>query len=260
MNLSATVASPQARALAAGNLMYRDPALHDHFASDVSVLAELLDRLVGDFGPGGAPSILDLGCGTGVHSTALTSYEYVGIDLQPWLIEHARATYPHRRFAVGDITSYRSPRLFDVILSLGNTLAYLHTSAQLNAACATFAANAAPGGLVVVNTLLTPPAAIHSQQDVSMPGDGQSTVTIDSAWDAERQVTTTTRTWVLPDGEEVTDTFDRRVHSIGDLRSALAGAGLEVQETFDRYDRRGEPVQGPTAYVVARSASVRDDR
>lgn len=259
MNLSATVASKKARALAAGNLMYRDPALHDHFAGDVGSLKTLLDRLLGEFMPSGARNILDLGCGTGVHSTALTSYEYVGIDLQPWLIEHAEATYPHGRFAVGDITRYRSDRRFDVLLSLGNTLAYLHTEEQLNAACATFAANAAPGALIVVHTLVSPPATTHSQQDVSVP-DGRATVRIDSAWDTERQVATTTRTWVLPDGEEVTDTFDRRVHRIGDLQTALNNAGLDVRETFDSYDRRGEPVQGPSAYVVAQAPDVGDHR
>jgi SAM-dependent methyltransferase len=259
MSLSASVASDQARALAAGNLMYRDPALHDHFAGDVGALAALLDHLLSEFGPSGAQSVLDLGCGTGVYSTALTSYEYVGIDLQPWLIEHAQATYPHGRFAVGDITRYRSERCFDVLLSLGNTLAYLHTEEQLNDTCATFAATTAPGALVVVHTLVSPPATAHSQQDVSVPG-GQATVTIDSAWDTERQVATTTRTWALPDGEEVTDTFDRRIHSIGDLQTALNNAGLDVRETFDSYDRRGEPVQGPSAYIVAQAPGVGDHR
>ena len=140
MNPSATVVTEQARALAAGNLMYRDPVLHDHFAGDVSTLAVLLDLLLNEYGPKGAQRILDLGCGTGIHSTALTSYEYVGIDLQPRLIDHARATYPHGRFAIGDVTRYRSHRPFEVLLSLGNTLAYLHTEEQLNDACATFAA------------------------------------------------------------------------------------------------------------------------
>lgn len=259
MNLNATVGSDQARALAAGNLMYRDPVLHDHFAGDADALAELLDLLLSDFKPSGAQSILDLGCGTGVHSTALTSYEYVGIDLQPWLIDHARATYPRGRYAVGDVTCYRSQRPFDVVLSLGNTLAYLHTEEQLNDACATFAANAAPGALVVVHTLVSPPATTHSQQDVSVPG-GQATVTINSTWDTERQVATTTRTWALPDGDEVTDAFDRRVHSIGDLKTALNNAELEVREVFDSYDRRGEPVQGPSAYVVAQASDVSDHR
>ena len=259
MNPSATVASDQARALAAGNLMYRDPVLHDHFAGDAGALTALLDLLLDDFKPSGAHTILDLGCGTGVHSTALTSYEYVGIDLQPWLVEYARAAHPHGRFAVGDITRYRSESRFDVLLSLGNTLAYLRTEEELNAACATFAANAAPGALVVVHTLVSPPATNHGQQVVSVPG-GQATVTIDSAWDNERQIATTTRTWALPDDKEVTDTFDRRVHRIDSLRTALTDAGLEVREAFDDYGRRGEPVQGPTAYVIAQAPGVGDHR
>ncbi|MFI5623970.1 class I SAM-dependent methyltransferase [Nocardioides sp. NPDC051685] len=259
MNPSAAVASEQARALAEGNLMYRDPVLHDHFAGDVGTLAALLDLLLGDFKPSGAHTILDLGCGTGVHASALTSYEYVGIDLQPWLIAYAQAAYPHGRFAVGDITRYRSESAFDVLLSLGNTLAYLHTEEDLNAACATFAANAAPGALVVVHTLVSPPAPSHGQQVVSVPG-GQATVTIDSAWDKKRRMAITNRAWAMPDGKEFTDTFERRVHGVGDLQTALTVAGLEVRDAFDHYDRRGEPVQGPTAYVIAQAPGVGDHR
>ncbi|MGY0389541.1 class I SAM-dependent methyltransferase [Nocardioides sp. WG-D5] len=225
----------------------------------MSTLAVLLELLLSEYGPKGARGILDLGCGTGIHSTALTNYEYVGVDLQPQLIEHAQATCPHGRFAVGDVTRYRSQRLFDVLLSLGNTLAYLHTEEQLNAACATFAANAAPGALVVAQTLVSPPTTAHSQRDVSVPG-GQATVTIDSAWDSERRIATTTRTWTLPDGAEVADFFDRRVHRFADLQTALTAAGLEVREVFDSYDRRGEPMQGPVAYVIAQAPDVGDHR
>jgi hypothetical protein len=92
-----------------------------------------------------------------------------------------------------------------------------------------------------------------------VPG-GQATVTIDSTWDTEREVATTTRTWALPNGEEVTDTFARRIHRIGDLQTALTDAGLAVREAFDSYDRRGRPVRGPTAYIVAQAPDVGDHR
>ena len=53
------------------------------------------------------PTLLDVGCGFGglldyanEHSVAL---DYVGIDLVPDMIEHARTRHPGARFIVGDI-------------------------------------------------------------------------------------------------------------------------------------------------------------
>ncbi|MGH3976602.1 MAG: hypothetical protein ACRDS9_25280, partial [Pseudonocardiaceae bacterium] len=162
------------------------------------------------------------------------------------------------RFEVGDITRYRAGRRFDVITSLGNTLAYLHADDELDAACATIAGHSTPETLVVLQSLVTPPPVGHAEQTVQLPG-GKARVVIDTDWDQETHLVTTTRTWSLPEAhpdDVVTDKFARRVRSLDEFQAALDRAGLEVVETCDDPRRRGEPARGPVAYIVARGAGA----
>lgn len=244
-----------ARELAGANLMYREPALHDHLAGDDGGgIAVLLESLLSGHSPGSVRTVLDLGCGTGIHAQALSAdFDYWGVDVQPWLIQHARRAQPAARFEVGDVTRYRAGRRFDVITCLGNTLAYLQTDGELDAACATIASHSTPRTLIVLQTLVTPPAVGHAEQTVQLPR-GEARVVLDPAWDKEAHIVTTTRTWSLPTApadDVVTDRFERRVHSLDELQAALNRAGLEVVETHDDPRRRGEPARGPVAYVVA---------
>lgn len=244
------------RELAGANLMYREPALRDHLAGDDSGgITVLLASLLSNHGPADVQTVFDLGCGTGIHAQALSSdYDYWGVDVQPWLIQHARRAHPAARFEVGDITRYRASRRFDVIICLGNTLAYLHTDEELEAACATIASHSTPETLVVLQTLITPPSVGHTEQTVQLPR-GEARVVVDTAWDQADGVVTTTRTWSLPEvhpDDVVTDRFARRVHSLDRLQAALNRAGLEIVDTPDSPRLRGEPARGPIAHLVVR--------
>lgn len=250
----------RSRELAGGNLMYREPALHDHLAGDDgAVIAGLLASLLGDHCSADVRTMVDLGCGTGIHAQALSAgFDYLGVDVQPWLVQHARRAHPAARFEVGDITCYRAGRRFDIITCLGNTLAYLHTDAELDAACATIASHSKPETVVVLQTLVSPPPVGHSEQTVQLPR-GQASVVLDTVWDQESNVVTTTRRWSLPRAcseDVVTDRFARRVRSLDELRTALNRVGFEVVETYDDPRRRREPARRPVAYLVARRASV----
>lgn len=245
--------------LAASNLLYREPDLHDHFADGGERFASVLSALVEDHGRAQARSVLDLGCGTGVHAEALSPrFDYTGVDVQPRLVDHARRARPYARFEVGDITIHRVRRRFDVVTCLGNTLAYLNADEELDAACSTLAAHVDPGGLVVIQTLVAPPRQGRTEQVIRLPR-GEARVAVDTAWDPGAQIITTTRTWSLPDAggcEQVTDVFVRRVHRLDVLQAALERVGLDLLETFDDPVRRGEPAVGPIAYVVGRGGAA----
>lgn len=250
----------RSRELAGANLMYREPALHDHLMGDGGGgIAVLLASLLSAHASVNARTVLDLGCGTGIHAQALSAdFDYWGVDVQPWLIQHARRAHPAARFEVGDITRYRADRRFDVITCLGNTLAYLHTDDDLNAACATIASHSTTETLVVLQTLVTPPPVGHTELPIHLP-NGEAKVVVDTTWDREARLVTTTRTWSLPEAhpaDVVTDKFARRVRSLDELQAGLERAGLEVVETFDDPRRRGEPVRGPVSYIIARPVAA----
>ena len=66
-------------------------------------------------------SIVDLGCGPG-NSTAVLESRYpeaqlMGIDSSPDMIRKAKATLPHRDFAVKDLDSYSPPDSVDLFYS-----------------------------------------------------------------------------------------------------------------------------------------------
>ena len=61
--------------------------------------------------------VLDVACGPGTNTRYFTNSEYLGIDLNPRYIEHARARH-RREFLVADACKYRVPpsERFDFIL------------------------------------------------------------------------------------------------------------------------------------------------
>lgn len=52
--------------------------------------------------PSPPASVLDLGCGSGIHAPVFASERYLGVDIQPEFIRHALEKTPGHRFAVMD--------------------------------------------------------------------------------------------------------------------------------------------------------------
>ena len=75
----------------------------------------LLDLLA----PAPNEMILDLGCGTGELSAAISQSEamVIGLDSSKEMVDKARATYPDIEFHVADAASFRFDQTFDAIFS-----------------------------------------------------------------------------------------------------------------------------------------------
>ena len=94
--------------------------------------------------------VLDAGCGTGRVAVRLAElgYAVVGVDVDPSMLEVARAEAPALDWRLGDLASFDLGRSFDVVLVAGNTIPLLEPD-PLPAACARLAAHCAPAGVVV---------------------------------------------------------------------------------------------------------------
>ena len=81
-------------------------------------------RMLLDVGDWRQASILDVGCGVGHLAGHLAVRKakgrYLGIDMLPEMIERARARYPRRHFAVGDILDSGVSWKADYVLSSGS--------------------------------------------------------------------------------------------------------------------------------------------
>lgn len=104
----------------------------------------------------GARTLLELGCGTGLHAIALAEagFDVTGIDLSPGMLARAaerRAALPASLqgrvdFRPGDARLVRLDRRFDAVISLFHVASYQAAEGDLAAMFATAAAHLAPGG------------------------------------------------------------------------------------------------------------------
>ncbi|MCS7146453.1 MAG: class I SAM-dependent methyltransferase [Nitrososphaerota archaeon] len=86
------------------------------YAAEISLIDDVLRR-------SGARSLIDLGCGTGLHVRELAKrgYEALGIDISPQMVSVARRRargVKNARFTVGDYYSYKPRKKFDAALCL----------------------------------------------------------------------------------------------------------------------------------------------
>lgn len=100
----------------------------------------------------GARTLLDVGCGTGLHLEQLAAQydEAWGIDLEPTFVQRARGRCPGGRVAVGDMRSFDLGRTFDVVTCLFSAIGHVGDEAGLQAAIAAMARHVAPGGVLLV--------------------------------------------------------------------------------------------------------------
>lgn len=126
----------------------RYAAVFDDLAAqgrDVHGEVDLLVALAGE-----DASALDAGCGTGRIAARLADlgHDVVGVDVDPDMVEVARARRPDLTWHVADLADLDLGRVFDVVVSAGNVIPFVPLS-DLPAAARGLARHVAPGGWLV---------------------------------------------------------------------------------------------------------------
>ncbi len=132
------------------DLLYRD--------KDYAGEAQFVHQLLQNYAPS-TKSILELGCGTGVHAELLAKegYQIHGVDLSTDMLLRATdrlSSLPTElgsrlEFYQGDIREVRINKQFDAVISLFHVLSYQTTNEDLQAAFATVKAHLKPGGVFI---------------------------------------------------------------------------------------------------------------
>lgn len=149
------------------DLLYRDK----DYASEADYVHSLIHAQMPD-----AKTILELGCGTGIHASllALKGYTVYGIDLSAEMLEAAQQrllTLPGAQalkltFSQGNIQTVRINQTFDVVISLFHVVSYQTTNEALESAFETAKAHLKPEGLFLFDcwygpAVLTDPPSVR---------------------------------------------------------------------------------------------------
>ena len=132
--------------------------------------ADYIHQLIQTYKPS-SQSILELGCGTGLHAALLAEKKYLvhGIDQSADMIEKAlirKATSSKLSFAQADVRDYRSDEKYDVVISIFHVMSYQTTNKDLLAAFKTAQAHLKPEGIFIFDcwygpAVLTEPPVVR---------------------------------------------------------------------------------------------------
>jgi SAM-dependent methyltransferase len=132
------------------DLLYKDK----DYQQETNYLLNLIDKYQPE-----AKSILEMGCGTGMHAELIAkrNFNVHGIDQSAEMvaraIKHSKSlnlfSEDQLSFSVGDIRSYRSKNKYDVVLSLFHVMSYQITDNDLLAVLSTVEQHLVPNGILI---------------------------------------------------------------------------------------------------------------
>src|SRR4051812_20582546 len=143
--------------------------------------ADLVAALVGAPGP-----VLDAGCGTGRVAIELArrGYATVGVDVDPALLERARAKAPDLEWSLGDLAALPDDVAtgpFAAAVLAGNVMIFVARGTEA-AVLASMTSRLAPGGLVIAGFQLTGRLTLD-EYDAAAAAAGLTPVARFATWD-----------------------------------------------------------------------------
>ena len=114
--------------------------------------AEDIARLVSKYKRNKEISLLDVGCGTGMHIKYLKSrYKCVGTDLSENMLRLARKNVKDIKFVQSDMSNLNIKESFDVITCLFSAIGYLKTAERLKKTFSGFYKHLNAGGVCIID-------------------------------------------------------------------------------------------------------------
>jgi SAM-dependent methyltransferase len=211
---------------------------------------DLLERAFATYASSRVATILDLGCGTGVHAHELArrGYEVVGVDRSEAMLESARRGTTTAAFMQGDLRSVDLGRPFDAVVLLFAVLGYQLSNADVLAGLATARHHLEQGGLLGFDVWYGP--AVLAQHPSTRTrtvnwGDRQLVRRSSGTLDAGRHVVRVDFELTTGDGQGeqlVVEAHEMRYFFADELKHYLEESGFELVRigAFPGFDQEAD--------------------
>ena len=143
---------------------------------DYGTAVEELHRRIQRAQPG-ARDLLDVACGTARHLERFASrYRVAGLDINPKLLERARARCADAELHLADMTDFDLGRTYDVVTCLFSSIGYVRTPGRMRRAIGCMARHLRAPGVLIIEPWFTPQsfwsdhvaANLHDHPDVKL--------------------------------------------------------------------------------------------
>lgn len=215
------------------DLLYSGAGIMD-FAADAAAVHELVQQ-----SNPAARTLLDVGCGTGLHLAQLSKwYEVSGIDRSASMLDLARARLGDNvALSPADMRDFDLHRQFDVVTCLFSSIGYLTKDQDVSRAFQRFAHHLAPGGVLVVDGWVRPDA--WRDGDAPPPDhadDGTTTVVRLVRSKRDGRITTLEQHYLVRDNTGIDHFFEQHALLLTPTEqysSAAQAAGLSISATVE---------------------------
>jgi len=142
--------------------------------------ADFVERL-------GPTCVLDAGCGTGRVAIELArrGMDVVGVDVDPSMLDVARAKQRDLPWVQGDLATVSLGRTFDVVVAAGNVMIFLAPGTE-ETVVANLARHLRPGGALVAGFSLEPGRLHLGAYDAYAAAAGLASAGRWATWDRQR--------------------------------------------------------------------------
>ncbi|SEF66674.1 Methyltransferase domain-containing protein [Thermomonospora echinospora] len=227
---------------------------------DFRAEAELVTRVVRTRRPG-AVSLLDVGCGTGEHLSALRAcFDHVeGLDRSESMIAVARAKLPGVRVHAGDMCDFDLGRRYDAVISLSSAVAYLPSAQAMRTAVARMAAHLVPGGVLVVEPWYFPEAYVEGHIAGDVLRENGRTVSRVSRAERDGEFVRVDSHYLVADRQSIRHFTERQTFGLWRrelYERALRDAGCSTEYIEGVQSRRGLFIGRLTRRAVAPHAGA----
>lgn len=107
------------------NLLYKDK----EYVSEANYINTIIQKYNNN-----AKTLLDIGCGTGLHANELSNkgYTVTGMDISEQMLLEAKKTFNNVDFVNGDIRDFKFDKNFSIITSLFHVMSYQSSNQDLD--------------------------------------------------------------------------------------------------------------------------------